>query len=358
MPGVAEGVPPTRGHDGGAAGTSVAAATAAAAAIPALTTLCEQHAEAGTAVQELLASEFEAALGAHAAAEVRRLEQLLREAPSSVQLWPSPALGFASDAADHIHRDFSVRADAAPEGVVHWTDSGAAVVRGAAAAGRGGGTKLARVTVTRFRAPKNPRLLPGVRSDPQVEVSSVDAQQLSAHCSAGSRLAFLLQFKVGAAHGAAAPRTITLRFPSRSARDGVLTAARAASRAGTVDVHVLRARGLPPMDSNGLADPFCVVRCDRTRHDTPVLKKTLAPVWGAEEGGNFRFEGVREGSGVRVDMFDWNLVGADKAMGKVEVAVTAMDGSPRWHPLSPTAGCAQLQGGEPSVAILESVHID
>jgi hypothetical protein len=335
---LSEAVPPV----GAGAGRSV---------IPALTTLCAQHTEADASVKGVLTSDFKAALGAHAAVEVARVDQLLREEPGCVQLWPSPALigAFASGAADHVHSSFSVSADSAPEGVVHWTGGGAAVVR----RGVGGGAhtkKFARVIVKRFRAKKNPRLLPGVGSDPQVEVTSIDAQegarltqQMSAAQPHADGHAFLLQFKVGGRGRLAGDWT--LRFPSKPARDGTLAAARAAaSRAGTVRVTVLRARGLKAMGSNGLADPFVVVRCNRTMHQTAPVRKNLAPEWGADGDGSFQYDEVRGGAVLRVDVFDWNRVGEDKPMGRVEVPVVDMDGSEQWFTLEPIAGCPQPQG--------------
>ncbi len=77
------------------------------------------------------------------------------------------------------------------------------------------------------------------------------------------------------------------RLPSsglQSATDGVpqpsahVPAAKPAT-GRTVAVQVLMARGLPPADLNGLADPYCSVLCGSEEGLTAPIFNSLAPRW-------------------------------------------------------------------------------
>ncbi|KAI6649290.1 Myotubularin-related protein 2 [Oopsacas minuta] len=54
----------------------------------------------------------------------------------------------------------------------------------------------------------------------------------------------------------------------------------------TLTVTLLRATNLPIMDVNGKADPYCVIRCNKCKHRSSVIKTTLNPVWNE----SFKFE--------------------------------------------------------------------
>ncbi|KAJ8761037.1 hypothetical protein K2173_025744 [Erythroxylum novogranatense] len=47
-------------------------------------------------------------------------------------------------------------------------------------------------------------------------------------------------------------------------------------------VRVVEARNLPPMDSNGLSDPYVKLQLGRQKFKTKVVKKCLNPTWGEE----------------------------------------------------------------------------
>ena len=56
----------------------------------------------------------------------------------------------------------------------------------------------------------------------------------------------------------------------------------------------MEGRGLRPMDKNGLADVYAVVRCGKgaAPQRTKPVAKSLEPQWGADDGW-FEFEDVK-----------------------------------------------------------------
>ena len=51
-------------------------------------------------------------------------------------------------------------------------------------------------------------------------------------------------------------------------------------------VTLIRAFNLPVMDVNGKADPYCVIKCDKRREKSSVVKASLNPEWKE----SFKFE--------------------------------------------------------------------
>ena len=56
-------------------------------------------------------------------------------------------------------------------------------------------------------------------------------------------------------------------------------------RVGVV-VTLERARGLPAADSNGLSDPYAVLKLNGLKRRSRVLQGTLNPVWYAPQGSS------------------------------------------------------------------------
>jgi hypothetical protein len=110
---------------------------------------------------------------------------------------------------------------------------------------------------------------------------------------------------------------------------------------GVCVVHVLRARGLPSMDMNGLADPYVKLCIGKTKHTSTVEKTTLAPVW---KGQHFKFENVTTDSVLRLEMFDEDRIGKDDPMGQVSIRVSEMTGSETWCELQPVEGVGTVTG--------------
>ena len=48
---------------------------------------------------------------------------------------------------------------------------------------------------------------------------------------------------------------------------------------GRLNIKLREGRNLAPKDSNNLSDPFCIVNFEGRSKKTPVIKKTLFPVW-------------------------------------------------------------------------------
>lgn len=85
-----------------------------------------------------------------------------------------------------------------------------------------------------------------------------------------------------------------------------------------LQVTVVEARGLAPMDRNGLSDPYCVLHCGAVRSSTRVIQKTLNPRW--EEA--FLFE-VAQGASMQLqlDCFDRDLLSSDDFLGTLKIPV-------------------------------------
>jgi hypothetical protein len=91
------------------------------------------------------------------------------------------------------------------------------------------------------------------------------------------------------------------------------------STEGVVLVDVLKGHGLMPVDSNGKADPYVVLRCAGGKaQQTEVVKKTLQPVWAS---AHFQFQGIRLADALVAEVFDWDRFGKHSPMGQVLVPV-------------------------------------
>ena len=133
------------------------------------------------------------------------------------------------------------------------------------------------------------------------------------------------------------------RRPAAEAPGGAEDAA--PSERSTVQVRVLEARGLMPMDTGaffgvGAADPYLVLQLGDRTHKTKKQKGTLEPVWEEE----FSFRGVGEGQQLVVRCFDWDRFTSDDPMGQVVIPTLEMAGMPQWYALQPMAGCEQPRG--------------
>eukprot|EP00179_Madagascaria_erythrocladioides_P003782 CAMPEP_0198308766 /NCGR_PEP_ID=MMETSP1450-20131203/1338_1 /TAXON_ID=753684 ORGANISM="Madagascaria erythrocladiodes, Strain CCMP3234" /NCGR_SAMPLE_ID=MMETSP1450 /ASSEMBLY_ACC=CAM_ASM_001115 /LENGTH=793 /DNA_ID=CAMNT_0044011471 /DNA_START=83 /DNA_END=2464 /DNA_ORIENTATION=- len=109
-----------------------------------------------------------------------------------------------------------------------------------------------------------------------------------------------------------------------------------AEGSGQLFVGVIEARNVAAKDASGTSDPLCKVHFNGQRYKTKQVMKTLSPVWHDE----FYFEVPKAalGGAVLVEMFDWNLLGANDPMGAVSVPLGDMpDGGEldRWLPLVP-----------------------
>ncbi|XP_073169250.1 rasGAP-activating-like protein 1 isoform X3 [Lepidochelys kempii] len=115
--------------------------------------------------------------------------------------------------------------------------------------------------------------------------------------------------------------------------------------------HVIEARDLAPRDISGTSDPFARVSCDGHALETAIIKKTRFPHW--DEVLEFDLEeGVPKkepkGSLVSVEVWDWDMVGKNDFLGRVEFSLDALQRSPAkgWFRLLPFPTAEEDAGGK------------
>lgn len=92
----------------------------------------------------------------------------------------------------------------------------------------------------------------------------------------------------------------------------------------TLYVKVLEGEGIPKMDKNGLADPYCALSLAGRKDvkKTEVLKKTLTPAWNQE----FQFPIVSYGTDVfHLALYDHDDTGRDDKIGETRIVIKDMD---------------------------------
>jgi phosphatidylserine decarboxylase len=83
-----------------------------------------------------------------------------------------------------------------------------------------------------------------------------------------------------------------------------------------VEIDLKRARGLPKMDLNGEADPFCVVKLgDRACYKSKIVYKTRNPVWSETCG--ILIPESEKGYPFTIDVWDWDKVSTNDFIGTV-----------------------------------------
>uniref|UniRef100_A0A8C3SS35 RAS protein activator like 1 n=1 Tax=Chelydra serpentina TaxID=8475 RepID=A0A8C3SS35_CHESE len=107
-------------------------------------------------------------------------------------------------------------------------------------------------------------------------------------------------------------------------------------------------RDLAPRDISGTSDPFVRVSCDGHALETAIIKKTRFPHW--DEVLEFELEeGVPgKGSLVSVEVWDWDMVGKNDFLGRVEFSLDALPRSPAkgWFRLLPFPSAEEDAGGK------------
>lgn len=88
-----------------------------------------------------------------------------------------------------------------------------------------------------------------------------------------------------------------------------------------ITVDIIEARGIPPMDDNGLADVYCNVKFGKFSKRTRTKFKTLHPKWQEE----FVFEkfdlGGVEDPRLFIDLYDQDFLTTDEGIGYVEINI-------------------------------------
>lgn len=119
-----------------------------------------------------------------------------------------------------------------------------------------------------------------------------------------------------------------------------------ASEAGIVQVVVVRARNLKPMDTLGNADPFVVLSCSsnpQQKQKTDKVKSSVAPTWDS----SFTFDTPTDDTGVTItaEVYDWDRFTSNEPMGCVVISAANlnMEGKEKWYSLAPMPGCEDPQ---------------
>ncbi|XP_030073806.1 rasGAP-activating-like protein 1 isoform X3 [Microcaecilia unicolor] len=118
--------------------------------------------------------------------------------------------------------------------------------------------------------------------------------------------------------------------------------------------HVLEARDLAPRDISGTSDPFTRVFCNNQTLETSIIKKTRFPHWDEvlEFDLDLEADEVSESSEVSVvsvEVWDWDMVGKNDFLGRVEVSLDTIQKFPAtkgWFRLLPFGNAEEDTGGK------------
>merc|ERR1712232_431474 len=91
-------------------------------------------------------------------------------------------------------------------------------------------------------------------------------------------------------------------------------------------ITVMGARGLPPADANGKADPFCILMCQgkpRSKSMTQVKEKTLDPWWGEDFNDNYGYE--ENGESLLFEVHDYDKGSESQLMCTAVLPSTEFD---------------------------------
>ncbi|XP_042344073.1 rasGAP-activating-like protein 1 isoform X4 [Plectropomus leopardus] len=112
---------------------------------------------------------------------------------------------------------------------------------------------------------------------------------------------------------------------------------------------VFEARDLAPRDISGTSDPFTRVIFNNHSAETSIIKKTRFPHWGETLELELDPEELREEGTVTVEVWDWDMVGKNDFLGKVEIPFACLHKTPPiegWFRLLPLGNNEVDAGGK------------
>ncbi|XP_023249895.1 rasGAP-activating-like protein 1 isoform X1 [Seriola lalandi dorsalis] len=112
---------------------------------------------------------------------------------------------------------------------------------------------------------------------------------------------------------------------------------------------VIEARDLAPRDISGTSDPFARVIFNNHSAETSIIKKTRFPHWGETLELDFDPEELSEEGTVTVEVWDWDMVGKNDFLGKVEIPFACLHKTPLlegWFRLLPLGNNEVDAGGK------------
>lgn len=106
---------------------------------------------------------------------------------------------------------------------------------------------------------------------------------------------------------------------------------------------VHEAKNLPASDSNGLSDPFVILKYHGKKRTTSVIDKCLNPVWNGGEGESFSWQ-VQRWRGIadyilHIAVYDDDIIGKDFLGQKaIRLATLESNPEPKWYDLYSKTG--------------------
>ncbi|XP_030636297.1 rasGAP-activating-like protein 1 [Chanos chanos] len=113
--------------------------------------------------------------------------------------------------------------------------------------------------------------------------------------------------------------------------------------------HVIEARDLAPRDISGTSDPFTRIIYNNLSTETSIIKKTRFPHWDETLELCLDQAGDAEGGTVTVEVWDWDMVGKNDFLGKVEIPLSCLHRTPLlqgWFRLLPLGNTEDDAGGK------------
>ncbi|XP_073766095.1 rasGAP-activating-like protein 1 [Danio rerio] len=113
--------------------------------------------------------------------------------------------------------------------------------------------------------------------------------------------------------------------------------------------HIIEARDLAPRDITGTSDPFTRIIYNNLSAETSIIKKTRFPHWDETLELCLDEADEDEGGMVTVEVWDWDMVGKNDFLGKVEIPLSCLLRSPvlqGWFRLMPLGNTEDNAGGK------------
>ncbi|XP_037536490.1 rasGAP-activating-like protein 1 [Nematolebias whitei] len=96
----------------------------------------------------------------------------------------------------------------------------------------------------------------------------------------------------------------------------------------TLRCQVIEARDVAPRDISGTSDPFARLLFKNHSAETSIIKKTRFPHWGETLELELEAEELREEGAILVEVWDWDMVGKNDFLGKVEIPFACLHRTP------------------------------
>ncbi|XP_066545629.1 RAS protein activator like 1 [Amia ocellicauda] len=113
--------------------------------------------------------------------------------------------------------------------------------------------------------------------------------------------------------------------------------------------HVIEARDLAPRDISGTSDPFARILFNNRSAETSIIKKTRFPHWDELLELQLQTEEMSEQACITLEVWDWDMVGKNDFLGKVEIPLACLYKTPLlqgWFRLLPLGNTEDDAGGK------------